>query len=525
MPNDDVTITVKVLPAHLITCRTMLNDEENDECGDVSVCRIDEPYYQSYPYYAAGQPIEVSIHQSGGYKLDHVTAVNNVTGESFEMNLIDVPEEGSAGFHNSYRYSNFIMPDADVTITAYFVPFTPLALIEAPRDDYSYAPVSEDHVVVSDELIGAWAVQELLWVKDQKPFISNDFVERPDGTIDYVRQNMKLQKGDWDQSNWAILDFSQIDGWTGSEQDFMRVEDYLDHKIEPSSISGTYYCDGDEYKAQHTIVLDDWPVIVNPSDINSLGYPGYWEDPKEEITTFNYKYNHYVPCNFLPENIGGRFGEAGEEGAVPGNPAYENVRMFFMNPKDCEVAQVWAVWLGSMEFYSECDEGTITGDVFETFEPDYEGGVNTFNFAGAFYVPDWGYNRRSLDRNDYGFPDGENTLEKNAEYLFHVAIMTRGTFYYEEPMEPQKKAPRRGQGTQAMEVEPWSHYMVYPLDLDPSESVTTDVKDINTPASTTIDSIRYYNMMGQESETPFEGINIRVIRYKDGSFTSTKIRR
>lgn len=525
MPNDDVTITVKVLPAHIITCRTMLNDEENDECGDVSVIRADEPYWTGFPYYAAGQPIEVSIHQSGGYKLDHVTAVNNVTGESFEMDLDEIPEDASPGFHNSYRYSNFIMPDADVTITAYFVPFTPLALIEAPRDDYSYAPVSEDHVIVSDELIGAWAVQELLWVKDQKPFISNDFVERPDGTIDYVRQNMKLQKGDWDQSNWAILDFSQIDGWTGSEQDFMRVEDYLDHKIEPGSISGTYYCEGDEYKAQHTIVLDDWPVIVNPSDINSLGYPGYWEDPKEEITTFNYKYNHYVPCNFLPENIGGRFGEAGEEGAVPGNPAYENVRMFFMNPKDCEIAQVWAVWLGTMEFYSECDEGTITGDVFETFEPDYEGGVNTFNFAGAFYVPDWGYNRRSLDRNDYGFPDGENTLEKNAEYLFHVAIMTRGTFYYEEPMEPQKKAPRRGQGTQAMEVEPWSHYMVYPLDLDPSESVTTDVKDINTPASTTIDSIRYYNMMGQESETPFEGINIRVIRYKDGSFTSTKIRR
>ena len=29
--------------------------------------------------------------------------------------------------------------------------------------------------------------------------------------------------------------------------------------------------------------------------------------------------------------------------------------------------------------------------------------------------------------------------------------------------------------------------------------------------------------MGQESETPFDGINIMVIRYKDGSFWSSKI--
>ena len=40
-----------------------------------------------------------------------------------------------------------------------------------------------------------------------------------------------------------------------------------------------------------------------------------------------------------------------------------------------------------------------------------------------------------------------------------------------------------------------------------------------------IESIRYYNVMGQESRTPFDGINIEVIRYKDGSSISRKILR
>ena len=332
---------------------------------------------------------------------------------------------------------------------------------------------------------------------------------------------MKLQKEEWDQSNWVILDFSQIPGWTGSESDYIRVEELIDHKIKAESISGTYLCEGKEYKAQHRIVLDAWPVAENANGRNSLGYPGYLQDPKEELNVV-YHNNHYVPANFLKKYIGGRFGEVGKDGAVSGNPNYQNYRWFFMAPKDQEVAQVWAVWYGQMEFYDEYTEQTITGDVFETFEPDYNNGVNVFNFDGAFYVPSWEFNRRSSDRNDYGVPTGDNLLEVNKDYLFHVAIMIHGT---DPEQEEPNKAPRRGQGTQAKDGDPWTHYMVYPLDLDPDNSITTGVREINPSASTTIDSIRYYNVMGQESETPFDGINVMVIRYKDGSFISKKVLR
>ena len=47
----------------------------------------------------------------------------------------------------------------------------------------------------------------------------------------------------------------------------------------------------------------------------------------------------------------------------------------------------------------------------------------------------------------------------------------------------------------------------------------------NVQVELEVDSIRYYNVMGQESKTPFDGINIEVIRYKDGSMTSRKIYR
>lgn len=524
MPYYDITLTINVLPAHMVTCVSMLEDEENEDCGRVSVTRRNEFGENSYLFYfAENDDLYAAIVQEPGYRLDHVTAVCDATGESIDWTLIE--SDGIPGFFAEWKY-NFTMPDEDVTITAYFVPYTPLAYIEVPAtlDDYYESPRSGDPVVVADDLIAVWAAKQYLWAKDQSPYRSNNEVEQPDGTIDYVRQNMKLQKQAWDQSNWVVLDFSTIDGWEDTEANYKLVENYVDHKIQGGTIMGTYNCDGDEFKASNMIELDEWPEPVNPGDINSLGYPGYMQDPKEEIATIHYNYNHYVPTNFLYDYIGGRFGGVPEDGAVPGNPAYENVRMFFMNPKDAEVAQVWAVWLGSMEFYDEYAEEVITGDVFETFEPDYANGVNTFNFPGAFYVPSWEFNRRSYVWNDFGFPDGDNTLVKNTDYLFHIAIMTHGITAYVEPDEPNK-APRRGQGTQAMDVEPWTYYEVFPLDLDPEESVSTSVKEVDPPASTTIDSIRYYNMMGQESETPFDGINIRVIRYKDGSFISTKIRK
>ena len=112
-------------------------------------------------------------------------------------------------------------------------------------------------------------------------------------------------------------------------------------------------------------------------------------------------------------------------------------------------------------------------------------------------------------------------MKLNTAYLFHAAITTQI-----EQLSPVKAPKRTDQDdAQAAEYTPWTHYMVYPLDMPNDGSNWTAVQEIMSQESIEIESIRYYNVMGQESKTPFDGINIRVIRYKDGSMISTKIYR
>ncbi len=57
------------------------------------------------------------------------------------------------------------------------------------------------------------------------------------------------------------------------------------------------------------------------------------------------------------------------------------------------------------------------------------------------------------------------------------------------------------------------------LDSDP----TTAISDVNVDSGKELVSVRYYNLMGVESKTPFEGVNIVVRDYSDGSRTTTKV--
>jgi hypothetical protein len=107
-------------------------------------------------------------------------------------------------------------------------------------------------------------------------------------------------------------------------------------------------------------------------------------------------------------------------------------------------------------------------------------------------------------------------------YIFHAVIQYTPT----EPDEPVH-APRRGnqrQGTPDYWTEP-KFYMVYPLDMMSRDNNFTHVKEVKSQDASLIKSITYYNLMGQESKKPFEGINIEVIRYQDGSMISRKILR
>lgn len=78
-----------------------------------------------------------------------------------------------------------------------------------------------------------------------------------------------------------------------------------------------------------------------------------------------------------------------------------------------------------------------------------------------------------------------------------------------------------------------SKFIIFPIQASAMRSNgdgmgnVTSVEEVisNVNASRTVTGVRYYNLMGVESDKPFDGINIVVTTYSDGSRTSRKVLR
>ncbi len=350
---------------------------------------------------------------------------------------------------------------------------TPLAYIEANMDQGS-------KVIVADALTGTWAVSNAadqcycLWAKDADG-LSIIPTAAGSGEKDYVKDLMKYQRADgWDQSNWVVLDFSYL-----VDQGY-SPDDYVNKTLKAATVKGLYM-DGVNYR----IVLTQAPQAED-----ATGYYGYAADPQETLYT-DYLYNHYLPNNFLLQNL--NWGNH-QGGVAPGSnsDADASMRLFFMNPKVQEVAQVMAVWRG---------EGVF--DVYAC-----EDGVNAYDIAGAFEAG-WQYNR--IGQNMYGEPSG---LVINELYKFHIAVNRTSEAAY-----GYSRRPAFGSSASGSAVD--NAFMIYPLDLTASGSVVTAVDEV--AAGKTVASVRYCNVMGIESDKPFDGVNIVVTRYTDGTVTAVKV--
>ena len=186
--------------------------------------------------------------------------------------------------------------------------------------------------------------------------------------------------------------------------------------------------------------------------------------------TFNgsadYTPNVYCAANFVESNLNLT---AESTGAVDGNGTV----YFFMNPKVQEVCQItYAMW---------------NGEMFVT--PDITG------IQGAFYV-DWGYNST----------DGMPTLQEGQMYSF-LAIVSR----------PAKLADLRGGGT------PSDNYVIYPANLSGDDNIVTGINGVYTDGYRgEVVSVEYVNGLGMTSDKPFQGVNIVVTRYSNGTHTAVK---
>lgn len=178
--------------------------------------------------------------------------------------------------------------------------------------------------------------------------------------------------------------------------------------------------------------------------------------------------NTYCPINFM--------GESRVKGT---NPAYTS-SYYFATPKANEYANVvWAVY-------------NATDGAF--YLPSHTGSINVQEFKAAFNVD---YSLNSVD---------------NPE-------LTSGNVYSFEALVKEVAVPT----TDAKSTSDAStKFVVYPLDLD-ANKVATGVNDVNSAKD--VKGVSYFNMMGVESAQPFDGVNIMVTTYTDGTSSAAKVLR
>lgn len=184
-----------------------------------------------------------------------------------------------------------------------------------------------------------------------------------------------------------------------------------------------------------------------------------------EDVTNDFAPNTYCPINFL--------GKSSVKGA---NPAYTS-SYYFATPKANEYANVvWAV-------YNEHD-GAF-------YIPEHQGSVNAQGFYAAFCVD---YSLNSVDNPE---------LTDGSVYSFEALVK-----------EETRSTPIYGAIS--------TKFVVYPLDLD-ANKVATGVNDVNSAKE--VKGVSYFNMMGVESAQPFDGVNIMVTTYTDGTQSAAKVLR
>lgn len=196
-----------------------------------------------------------------------------------------------------------------------------------------------------------------------------------------------------------------------------------------------------------------------------------------ENATNNFAPNTYCPINFMGES------------SVKGNNTAYTSSYYFATPKANEYANVvWAVYNGT--------DGAF-------YLPVHQGSANAQEFKAAFKV--------DYSLNSVATPE----LVDGDMYSFEALVKEVAV-----PTTDAKSAPRKTAYDST--VAPSTKFVVYPLDLD-ANKVATGVNDVNSAKE--VKGVSYFNMMGVESAQPFDGVNIMVTTYTDGTQSAAKVLR
>lgn len=183
----------------------------------------------------------------------------------------------------------------------------------------------------------------------------------------------------------------------------------------------------------------------------------------------------YTPNVYCPVN----FTTTAESPLVQGKYGSGTRSYFFMTPKRNEWAHiVYAV-------------PNKAGTAFTV--PESRAGINGHNFAGEVSVS-WDYNADG---------DVSDVLSTSDAYVFDAIVKEN---------VPVISAPAR--------VAAQSRYTIFPLNINRNNPVTA-VSSVSEAAA--VERVIYYNLQGQSSAKPHEGVNIVKTIYTDGSTRVDKV--
>lgn len=344
---------------------------------------------------------------------------------------------------------------------------------------------------IEDDIVGVWVdpnevteievdgvtryVYGALYCKDLNNFVTTPYVEKSiqkDGEIDYVLQLTNLMNGKnrYDQSNWVKLTLStlypKISSMSAEAQvNLLRL--YEGYVLPAESV--------------HAQLVNN----VNPEMRIAHALP----EPIEE-NKYRENPNVFTTANFV--------GTQDCEEPVADSGHTERNTYFFVTPKPQEYAKItWAVYAGNDKFYV----------------PDY----------GSYALVDGHYEFMNQGNLDGYFPVKWDLMQqvpnitKGEAYWFYAIIRLAD----ENNPAIAGDGPTRTNGE--VPYKPYAGtvpYIVYPTNISAS-SIITAVNDVNTVK--TVKQVRYYNLAGVESSEPFDGVNVVVTTYTDGTRTAVKV--
>lgn len=293
-------------------------------------------------------------------------------------------------------------------------------------------------------------------------------------------------KGDNDYNNKSVnsrgyIDFAKMETSAGVLQSW-DYDQSIWVEIEPSE----------------SVTADDLKMLIE-ADFTLYGTKLSSVNPRFKAISISnvknggeYEVNHYSPAHFNGSCFQQRRGD--------------NEWYFFVEPKPNEFAKIyWTIYNdGAFYAYSNAGfDGTINVD-WSYHDPGYSDANMTNTDPNVFDLSSCSSAPELTDFNDF------------SGWLAIIKIKEIPAAQY---------APNYGADDIAPSSNSVAKYTVYPIKLN-DEDFTTAIETINTDKAAgmrTLKCTRYYNLMGVESSTPYQGVNIIVKEYTDGSRETSKV--